>query len=73
MQNVVRRIATDSAKIGDISPAVRSFDETVSCLSAQGKHIAYPYKAVPSSLQKAAFQQFLKHAAEVDAKRSARR
>jgi hypothetical protein len=73
MQNVVRRIATDSAKIGDISPAVRSFDETVSCLSAQGKHIAYPYKAVPTSLQKAAFQQFLKHAAEVDAKRSARR
>jgi hypothetical protein len=73
MQSVVRRIASDSAKIGDISPAVRSFDEAVTCLSAQGKHVVYPYKAVPTNLQKAAFQQFLKHAAEADAKRSSRR
>ena len=73
LQGVVRRIASDSAKVGDISPGVRSFDETITCLSAQGKHVVYPYKAVPSNLQKAAFQQFLKHAAEVDAQRSAHR
>jgi hypothetical protein len=73
LQAVVRRIAQDSAKVGDISPGVRGFDETITCLLAQGKHVAYPYKAVPTSLQKAAFQQFLKHAAEVDAKRSSQR
>jgi hypothetical protein len=73
LQGVVRRIASDSAKVGDISPGVRSFDDAVNCLVAQGKPTAYPYKAVPSALQKAAFQQFLKHAAEADAKRSSQR
>ncbi|MGC4068168.1 MAG: hypothetical protein QM784_26675 [Polyangiaceae bacterium] len=73
LQGVVRRIAQDSAKVGDLSPGVRAFDESITCLLAQGKHVVYPYKAVPTSLQKAAFQQFLKHAAEVDAKRSSQR
>jgi len=73
LQTVVRRIASDSAKVGDISPGVRTFDEAINCLMAQGKHVVYPYKAVPTSQQKSNFQQFLKHAAEVDAKRSARR
>lgn len=73
LQTVVRRIAADSAKVGDISPGVRAFDEAITCLMAQGRHAGYPYRAVPTSLQKSAFQQFLKHAAEVDARRTARR
>jgi hypothetical protein len=73
LQTVVRRIAADSVKVGDISPGVRVFDETITCLLAQGRHTAYPYKAVPTPLQKSTFQQFLKHAAEVDARRTTRR
>ncbi len=73
LQAVVRRIAADSVKVGDISPGVRVFDEAITCLMAQGRHTVYPYKAVPTSLQKLAFQQFLKHAAEVDARRTSRR
>jgi serine/threonine protein kinase len=73
LQTVVRRIAADSVKVGDISPGVRTFDEAITCLMAQGRHVVYPYKAAPTSFQKAAFQQFLKHAAEVDARRTARR
>jgi hypothetical protein len=73
LQTVVRRIAVDSVKVGDISPGVRTFDESVTCLLAQGRPVVYPYKTAPTSLQKSAFQQFLKHAAEVDARRTARR
>lgn len=73
LQTVVRRIAADSNKVGDISPGVRSFDEAIQCLLAQGRHGGYPYKTLPTTLNKAAFQQFLKHAAEVDARRTARR
>jgi hypothetical protein len=73
VQSVVRRIALDSAKVGDISPGVRAFDEAIGCLIAQGRHAAYPYKGAPTSLQRSNFQQFLKHAAEVDARRTSRR
>jgi hypothetical protein len=73
LQTVVRRIAADSAKVGDISPGVRTFDEAVTCLLAQGRPAAYSYKAVPTPAQKYALQQFLKHAAEIDARRTVRR
>jgi len=73
LQAVVRRIAVDSVKVGDISPGVRVFDEAITCLMAQGRHTVYPYKAVPTAQHKSAFQQFLRHAAEVDARRTARR
>lgn len=73
LQAVVRRIATDSGKVGDISPGVRTFDEAINCLLAQGLHGAYPYKTLPTFLQKSAFQQFLKNAAEADARRTANR
>jgi phage protein U len=73
LQNVVRQIASDSAKVGDISPGVRSFDDAVTCLLAQGKHVGYSYKVAPTNQQKSAFQQFLKHAAEADAQRASRR
>ncbi|HEY5955129.1 MAG TPA: hypothetical protein VIV60_01200 [Polyangiaceae bacterium] len=72
LQSVVRRIAADSVKVGDISPGVRVFDEAISCLMAQGRHVVYPYKSAPTSLQRSNFQQFLKHVAEVDARRSRR-
>ena len=70
LQTVVTNIANLSTKPGDLSPAVRAFDETITCLASQGKHTVYPYKAVPSSVQKAAFQQFLTRAAEMDALRA---
>lgn len=73
LQTVVRRIAAESVKVGDISPGVRAFDEAITCLLAQGRHLSYPYKTAPTSAQKSAFQQFLKHAAEVDARRTGRR
>jgi hypothetical protein len=73
LEAVVRGIAIDSAKVGDISPGVRTFDEAIACLLAQGKHSVYPYRTAPTQPQKMALQQFLKLAAEVDAKRSSRR
>lgn len=70
LQTVVTNIANLSTKPADISPAVRAFDETITCLMSQGKHTVYPYKGVPTSVQKAAFQQFLTRAAEMDARRT---
>jgi hypothetical protein len=73
LQTVVTNIANLSTKPGDLSPAVRAFDETITCLASQGKHTVYPYKAVPSAVQKAAFQQFLTRAAEMDARRASKK
>jgi serine/threonine protein kinase len=73
LQTVVTNIANLSTKPGDLSPAVRAFDETITCLASQGKHTVYPYKAVPTSVQKAAFQQFLTRAAEMDARRASKK
>lgn len=70
---IVTSAAVDSTKSGDISPAVRAFDEGVICLLDQGRHMVYPYRAVPTAGHKAAFQQFLKHSAETDARRSSGR
>ncbi len=69
LQVVVTNIANQSTKSGDISSAVRAYDEAITCLMSQGRHIVYPYKGVPTAIQKAAFQQFLTHAAETDARR----
>jgi hypothetical protein len=73
LQSVVTNIANLSTKPADISPAVRAFDETITCLMSQGKHTVYPYKGVPSPVQKAAFQQFLTRAAEMDARRTSKK
>ncbi len=72
LQVVVTNIANQSTKSGDISSAVRAFDEAITCLMSQGKHTVFSYKTVPSSAQKAAFQQFLTHAAESDARRASK-
>jgi len=70
LQVVVTNIAVLSTKSGDISSAVHAFDEAITCLMSQGRHTVYSYKGVPTVAQKAAFQQFLTHAAEMDAKRA---
>jgi len=70
---VVTRLAMDSTRAGDISPGVATFDQSLLCLMDRGLHTAYPYRAVPTKAHKAALQQFLKHAAETDARRSANR
>ena len=66
---VVTNIADLSTKSGDISSAVRAYDEAITCLMSQGRHTVYSYKFAPTPGHKAAFQQFLTHAAEMDAKR----
>jgi hypothetical protein len=73
LHTVVTNIANLSNKPADISPAVRAFDETITCLMSQGKHVVYPYKGVPTPVQKAAFQQFLTRAAEMDARRASKK
>jgi len=70
---VVTNIANLSTRPGDISSAVRAFDEAITCLMSQGRHTVYSYKTAPTPPQKAAFQQFLTHAAEMDAKRASNR
>ena len=72
LQVVVTNIANQSTKSGDISSAVHAFDEAITCLMSQGKHTVFSYKTVPSAAQKAAFQQFLTHAAESDARRASK-
>jgi serine/threonine protein kinase len=72
LQTVVTNIANLSTKSGDISSAVHAYDEAITCLMSQGRHTVYSYKGVPTVAQKAAFQQFLTHAAETDARRASR-
>jgi serine/threonine protein kinase len=70
---VVTNIANQSTKPGDLAPAIRAFDETITCLMSQGKHTVYPYKSAPSEAHRAAFQQFLTKAAEMDALRASKK
>ena len=72
LQAVVTNIANLSTKPGDISSAVHAYDEAITCLMSQGRHTVYSYKGVPTVAQKAAFQQFLTHAAEIDARRASK-
>jgi hypothetical protein len=69
LQAVVRRIAEDSAKAGDLAPGARSFDKAVSCLFANRVLRSYPYEKAPSDANRAAFQQFLSRAAISEARR----
>jgi len=69
LQAVVRRIADDSGKSGDLAPDARSFDKAVSCLFANKVMRSYPYDKAPSEANRAAFQQFLSRAAISDALR----
>jgi len=69
MQTVVRRIADDSGKAGDLAPDARSFEKAVSCLFANRVLHIYPYEKPPSEANRQAFQQFLSRAAISEARR----
>jgi hypothetical protein len=69
LQVVVRRIADDSGKAGDLAPDARSFDKAVSCLFANKVTRVYPYDKAPSDANRQAFQQFLSRAAISEARR----
>ncbi|HEY1534078.1 MAG TPA: hypothetical protein VGF76_08665, partial [Polyangiaceae bacterium] len=69
LQTVVRRIADDSGKAGDLAPDARSFDKAVACLFANKVGRAYAYEKPPSEANRAAFQQFLSRAAISEARR----
>src|SRR5450755_247741 len=69
LQTVVRRIADDSGKAGDLAPDARSFDKAVACLFANKVARAYAYEKPPSEANRAAFQQFLSRAAISEARR----
>lgn len=72
LEKVVRQLATDSQKPGDLSPTVRVFDEAVACLFANNTPRPYPYAEGLTATQRRAFQGFLTQAAESEALRSSR-
>ena len=69
LQTVVRRIADDSSKAGDLAPGARSFDRAVSCLFANKVGKMYGYEKAPTAANRDAFQQFLSRAAISEARR----
>ncbi|HKO47365.1 MAG TPA: hypothetical protein VJV79_06565, partial [Polyangiaceae bacterium] len=69
LQTVVRRIADDSGKSGDLAPAARAFDKAVACLFANKAGKLYGYEKAPSDANRQAFQQFLSRAAISEARR----
>ena len=69
LQTVVRRIADDSGKAGDLAPDARSFDKAVSCLFANKVARVYGYEKAPTDANRQAFQQFLSRAAISEARR----
>jgi serine/threonine protein kinase len=69
LQTVVRRIADDSSKAGDLAPAARSFDKAVACLFANRVGKIYGYEKAPTPANREAFQQFLSRAAISEARR----
>lgn len=69
LQSVMRRIADDSAKAGDLAPAARAFDKAVSCLFANRIPKPYLYDRAPSAANRRAFQHFLSRAAISEARR----
>ncbi|HEU5074899.1 MAG TPA: hypothetical protein VFU02_12005, partial [Polyangiaceae bacterium] len=71
LQDVVRDLADDSARSGDLAPRVKRFDKAVDCLFANRVRRPYnEYKTVPLTPEnRAAFQKFLSHAAVSDAQR----
>lgn len=69
VQSVVRRMADDSARAMDLSPAARSYDKAVNCLVANRVKHPYSYAGAPSAASRAAFQQFLGRAAIISTRR----
>ncbi|HEY3254985.1 MAG TPA: hypothetical protein VGJ91_13590, partial [Polyangiaceae bacterium] len=69
LQTVVRRIADDSGKSGDLAPGARAFDKAVACLFANKAAKMYGYEKAPTDANRQAFQQFLSRAAISEARR----
>ncbi len=69
LQTVVRRIADNSGKSGDLAPDARSFDKAVSCLFANRVARLYSYEKAPTDINRQAFQLFLSRAAISEARR----
>jgi hypothetical protein len=69
LQGAVRRMADDSARAMDLSPATRNYDKAVNCLIANRVKHPYAYGGAPSAASRAAFQQFLGRAAIISTKR----
>ena len=69
LQTVVRRIADNSGKSGDLAPDARSFDKAVACLFANKVGKLYGYERAPTEANRRAFQQFLSRAAISEARR----
>jgi len=69
LQTVVRRIADDSGKSGDLAPGARTFDKAVACLFATKVGKMYVYEKAPTDANRQAFQQFLSRAAISEARR----
>lgn len=71
LQDVVRDLADDSARSGDLAPRVKRFDKAVDCLFANRVRRPYnEYKTAPLTPEaRTAFQKFLAHAAVSDAQR----
>jgi hypothetical protein len=69
LQGVIRRMADDSARAMDLSPAARNYDKAVNCLVANRVKHPYAYAGAPSAASRAAFQQFLGRAAIISTKR----
>jgi len=69
LQTVVRRIAEDSGKAGDLAPGARAFDKAVACLFATKVGKMYGYEKAPTDANRQAFQQFLSRAAISEARR----
>jgi len=69
LQTVVRRIAEDSGKSGDLAPGARAFDKAVACLFANKVAKIYGYEKAPTDASRQAFQQFLSRAAISEARR----
>lgn len=70
LQDVVRDLAEDSARSGDLAARAKRFDKAVDCLFANHVKRPYTYKGEPiAEVHQSAFQDFLAHAAISDAKR----
>jgi serine/threonine protein kinase len=73
LEKLVRQIAEESRKPVDLSPAVRVFDEAITCLYATKVAKVYysRYEKPPNVQHGVTFQLFLKSAAEREARRLA--
>lgn len=70
LQAQVRLFAEASKKPVDLGAQERHFLDAVQCLYSTGTERPYVYQVLPTTVQRQAFQRFLSHAAESDAKRS---